>query len=527
MPTATARVKIPTVPPPAPPPEEHVPEMRGQGVHAKALRIRAFWSKIGRTPGCPACETPGPGKPHTRECKTYQDAWDESRRTASAEEAKRGIVGDRDTRPLDPSSSSTDPNPKRSKTTSVTDNENLANQTNVVAETKMVICHLSYEDPAQTKVIGKVLRYTNILGAPFPDLLNRDGKLIDSGQIIIAQKLQERKNEIHVMMVSWGHCVTSKDRYITIVSTAAVTAATYLGFEYRSVHEGDRRGFTVKPTAKYVDECLDIVQLQNAKAVMTPLTEQMSLNLHDETTVCDQVQHSLFRAVLGKLQYITRVRPDLMFATKCLTDKLASPTLADLTRAQKVLTYLKGTRELNLYLTITALKPNDLNKTLKHVTGYSDADWAGDPVTRKSTSCTLCYVDQFLLTTVAVSSGQSELYALGALSAELIFAQAVLKEIGLSFLIHARADSSTARAVATKQGASRKMKHIHTKFLIIQDLVFRKLLTMSSVKTDVNPTDIGTKALGRERFYRMRSMLGMGTDLMETSSPGNWHDGNE
>ena len=77
---------------------------------------------------------------------------------------------------------------------------------------------------------------------------------------------------------------------------------TYLGFEYRSVHDGDRRGFTVKPTAKYVDECLDIVQLQNAKAVMTPLTEQKSLKLHDETTACDQVQHSLFRAIVGKLR---------------------------------------------------------------------------------------------------------------------------------------------------------------------------------------------------------------------------------
>ena len=37
-------------------------------------------------------------------------------------------MGDPDTRPLDPSSSSTDPNPKRSETTSVTDNENLANR---------------------------------------------------------------------------------------------------------------------------------------------------------------------------------------------------------------------------------------------------------------------------------------------------------------------------------------------------------------------------------------------------------------
>ena len=267
---------------------------------------------------------------------------------------------------------------------------------------------------------------------------------------------------------------------------------------------------------------------------MTPLTELRSTNLHDETTVCDQAQHTAFRAIVEKLQYMTGVRPDLMFATKCLSHKLGSPTLADLTRAKKALRHLKGTRDMKLYLTRPAVKPNDLSKTLKHVTGYSDADWAGDPTTRKSTSCTLCYVDQFLLTsecrrqgTVALSSGESELFALGALSAELIFAQAILKEIGHSFLIHARADSSTARAGATKQGASRKMKHIHTRFLFIQDLVFRKLLTISAIKTDVNPSDIGTNALGRERFYRMRSMLGVGNELAETSSPGKWYSGDE
>ena len=223
------------------------------------------------------------------------------------------------------------------------------------------------------------------------------------------------------------------------------------------------------------------------------------------------------------------VRDKLLVIQTCITNTSRFDTCQE-----SVGEILKGTRELNLYLTIPALQPNDLNKTLEHVTGYSDADWARDQVTRKSTSCTLCYVDQFLLTsecrgqgTVALSSGVSELYALGALSAELVFAQAILEEFGLSFLIYARADSSTVRAVATKQGASRKMKHIHTRFSFIQDLVFRKLLTMSSVKTDVNPSDIGTKALGRERFYRLRSMLDMWTERSETSSLGNWHDGNE
>ena len=61
--------------------------------------------KSDRSPECPACEKLlVQRKSHTRECKTYQDAWEDSRRTASAEEARRGIVGDPDTRPLDPSS---------------------------------------------------------------------------------------------------------------------------------------------------------------------------------------------------------------------------------------------------------------------------------------------------------------------------------------------------------------------------------------------------------------------------------------
>ena len=113
-----------------------------------------------------------------------------------------------------------------------------------------------------------------------------------------------------------------------------------LGFEYRSVHEAEHRGFTMKPTDKCVDECLDI-EKQNAMAVMTPLTEQKSTNLHDETTVCDQVQHTLYSAVVGKQQNITGVRRDLMFVTKCSSYKLASPTLEDLTRAKKALRYLK------------------------------------------------------------------------------------------------------------------------------------------------------------------------------------------
>ena len=106
-------------------------EMRVQGVHGKALWIRAFCTEFGRTLVCSACETPDPGTSDTRECKVFQDALGESRtcgRRATAEEVKRGDEADQETRLLDPSSSSTDPDPKRLKPTTMTDVENLAEQ---------------------------------------------------------------------------------------------------------------------------------------------------------------------------------------------------------------------------------------------------------------------------------------------------------------------------------------------------------------------------------------------------------------
>ena len=138
----------------------------------------------------------------------------------------------------------------------------------------------------------------------------------------------------------------------------------YLGFESRSVHDG-----TVKPTAKYVDECLDIVQLQNKSSDDAfDGIEELKPTRRDDSVRSSStfsVQSCCWKTAV---HYRSETGSDVC-------DKMPSPTLADLTRAKKVLKYLKGTRELNLYLTIPALKPNELNKTLKHIVGYSDADW--------------------------------------------------------------------------------------------------------------------------------------------------------
>ena len=57
-----------------------------------------------------------------------------------------------------------------------------------------------------------------------------------------------------------------------------------------------------------------------------------------------------------------------------LPHKISTPTVACLTRAKKV-RYLKRTRELNLYLTILALKSNDLNKIWTRLETHHGIFW--------------------------------------------------------------------------------------------------------------------------------------------------------
>ena len=60
-----APTAIATSPDSPPQPDSHEPEMCGQGVHAKTLRISTFWSEVDRTPGCMVCESTGPVKTHS------------------------------------------------------------------------------------------------------------------------------------------------------------------------------------------------------------------------------------------------------------------------------------------------------------------------------------------------------------------------------------------------------------------------------------------------------------------------------
>ena len=84
-----------------------------------------------------------------------------------------------------------------------------------------------------------------------------------------------------------------------------------------------------------------------------------------------------YRGMIGSLLYLTASRPDIMFATCFLARYQCDPKESHLKAVKRVFKYLKGTSELGLWY------PKDTNLEL---IAYTDADYAGCKIDRKSTS---------------------------------------------------------------------------------------------------------------------------------------------
>ena len=98
----------------------------------------------------------------------------------------------------------------------------------------------------------------------------------------------------------------------------------------------------------------------------------------------DEGQHRLCRRVVGRLQWIAPVRPDICYAVKELARALSAPTMEDWFKIKHVLRYLKGTWDL--CLTIRALIFLGNNESTIDLICDCGYDWAGCHSTRKSTT---------------------------------------------------------------------------------------------------------------------------------------------
>ena len=157
--------------------------------------------------------------------------------------------------------------------------------------------------------------------------------------------------------------------------------------------------------------------LEDAHPVATHA--DVSVTLEADDGVSKPVDQQNYQQIIGSLLYASGgTRPDVTFIVGVLARYCGKPTQLHLTAAKHVLRYLKGTSELALTYT---------TEGSVGLTGYSDADWAGDRDTQRSKSSMTFLLQGASITwrskrqaSVALSTLEAEYMALSQATQEAV-----------------------------------------------------------------------------------------------------------
>ena len=145
---------------------------------------------------------------------------------------------------------------------------------------------------------------------------------------------------------------------------------------------------------------------------------------------------------------------------------------------------------------------------------FTDSDWAGDVVSRRSTSGGLVQIGRHTVhhwsrtqAQVALSSGEAELNGSVKGASEGIGLQGIAASIGIKLALRLLGDSSAAKGILMRKGAG-PIKHLATKQLWVQELVERKEAEAIKFNRSVNLADCCTHHWNAEEGGRHLRSLG-------------------
>jgi histone deacetylase 1/2 len=125
--------------------------------------------------------------------------------------------------------------------------------------------------------------------------------------------------------------------------------------------------------SKYVKDLLLKSEMIDAKPCDTPCLPYHKLLKEDEEPYSNP---KVSRSIVGALQYLTFIRPDIAFSIHQVCQFMQNPMVSHFTAVKHILRYLKGTMHFGISYTRGDLQ----------LKAFSDVDWAGDPNDRRSTT---------------------------------------------------------------------------------------------------------------------------------------------
>ncbi|GJT15201.1 ribonuclease H-like domain-containing protein [Tanacetum coccineum] len=269
--------------------------------------------------------------------------------------------------------------------------------------------------------------------------------------------------------------------------------------------------------SKFAEEILERAHMQHCNPCKTPVDTESKLG-SDGDPVSDP---TLYRSLAGALQYLTFTRPDISYAVQQICLYMHDPRDPHFTALKRILRYVCGTIDHGLQLYVSSTS---------QLTAYTDTDWAGCPVTRRSTSGYCVFLSDNLLSwsakrqvTLSHSSAEVEYRGVANVIAETAWIRNLLLELHTPLftatLVYC--DNVSAVYLSTNHVQHQRTKHIEIDIHFVREYVasgqnsvmvefrrFRRLHSLLSTPTldrrESSGYDEDVYDGGRTSSYRIR-----------------------
>ncbi|KAL8104410.1 hypothetical protein AgCh_028571 [Apium graveolens] len=187
-------------------------------------------------------------------------------------------------------------------------------------------------------------------------------------------------------------------------------------------------------------------------------------------------------------------------------DIFLSPRESHLVAIKRIFRYLKGIPKLGIWY------PRDSSFDL---TGYSDADYAGYKIDRKSTTGTCQFIENKLVfwfskkqNSVSTSTAEAEYIVAGSCCAQILWMKNQLLDYGLQVeRIPIFCDNTSAIAITENPVQHSRTKHIDIKYHFSREHVMNGTVELHFVPSEKQLADIFTKPQDESTFSRLVSEL--------------------
>jgi hypothetical protein len=194
----------------------------------------------------------------------------------------------------------------------------------------------------------------------------------------------------------------------------------FLGLQIKQSKEG-----TFVHQAKYTKDIVQKFKMEDSKAMTTPMGMTTALDADEEGEHVDQKK---YRSMIGSHLYLTATRPDIQFSI-CLCARFqASPRTSHPQAVKRIFRYLRHTLDFGLWYSASS-------SLALH--GFSDADFAGCLLDRKSTSGTCQFLRSSLVSwssrkqsSVAQSTTEAEYVAAASCCSRLLWITYTMSDFG-------------------------------------------------------------------------------------------------